>query len=377
VRVLCVGTDFPPHRRGGYELQCAGAVAHLRAHGHEVRVLTSARAGGAADPEDSGVHRDLVRFPAVPAEVTAFEALRGELANAAALARHLRSFRPDVISWWRLGELSMSLPARAAEAGVPAVGMVCDPWMVEGPRRDPWARRNGTRADPLAARWQFVSRALRDQVGGSGDVVPAGIELDALPLAPPMQWRGRLLYAGRMSPLKGVDVAVRALALLPSCTLSLVGDGDAAYVAELRELAGRLGVAGRVTFAPARPPEAMAAVYAAADAVLFPVRWAEPWGLVPLEAMAVGRPVVATGTGGSGEYLRDGANALLSAPDDAAALAAAVDRLAGDADLRERLRRGGRLTAEAHPAKRSHALVRLALEEAAASIRAWPSPSHS
>jgi glycosyltransferase involved in cell wall biosynthesis len=61
--------------------------------------------------------------------------------------------------------------------------------------------------------------------------------------------------------------------------------------------------------------------------------------------MSVGRPVVATGTGGSAEYLRDGENALVVAPGDAAALAAAVRRLAGDAALRERIVAGGRATA--------------------------------
>jgi glycosyltransferase involved in cell wall biosynthesis len=90
------------------------------------------------------------------------------------------------------------------------------------------------------------------------------------------------------------------------------------------------------------------AAYAAADAVLFPVTWPEPWGLVPLEAMAVGRPVVATGTGGSAEYLRDGENCLLAAPGDPAALARAVARLQSDAALRARLVAGGRATAARH-----------------------------
>jgi glycosyltransferase involved in cell wall biosynthesis len=63
--------------------------------------------------------------------------------------------------------------------------------------------------------------------------------------------------------------------------------------------------------------------------------------------MAVGRPVVATGTGGSGEYLRDGRNALVYEPrDDPGALAAAVRRLAGDGALRDSLRAGGFETAE-------------------------------
>jgi glycosyltransferase involved in cell wall biosynthesis len=78
---------------------------------------------------------------------------------------------------------------------------------------------------------------------------------------------------------------------------------------------------------------------------VFPVTWAEPFGLVPLESMAVGRPVLATGQGGSGDYLRDGENGLLHPPGDAAALAATMRRLAEDAPLRARLRTGGLATA--------------------------------
>jgi glycosyltransferase involved in cell wall biosynthesis len=89
-------------------------------------------------------------------------------------------------------------------------------------------------------------------------------------------------------------------------------------------------------------------VFRASDVVVFPVMWAEPWGLVPLEAMALGRLVVATGRGGSGDYLADGDNSLLFEAGSASALAAALIRLAGDPDLRERLRRGGRLTAAHH-----------------------------
>jgi len=363
VRVLCVATDYPPHRAGGYELQCAGAVAHLRARGHAVRVLTSSRGAASAAADARGdVHRDLIRFPAVPERVQHAEAQWAEERNGAAFEAHLADFGPDVLSWWRLGELTMSLLARARAAGVPGVGMVCDPWWIDGPRRDPWARRTRTGPDLGAAEWLFVSRALRAQLGGAGRVVTAGIELAALPAAPARPWGGRLLYAGRLSRLKGVDTAVAALRELPAgVSLDVVGDGDPAYLAELRAAAPP----GRAAFAPARPPAAMAATYAAADAVLFPARWAEPWGLVPLEAMACGRPVIASGTGGSAEYLRDGGNALVVAPDDPAGLARAVRRLAADPALRARLRAGGLATACEHPAARSHAAVADHLEAAA------------
>ena len=88
--------------------------------------------------------------------------------------------------------------------------------------------------------------------------------------------------------------------------------------------------------------------YARADATVFPVRWEEPKGLVPLASMGRGRPVVATGRGGSAEYLRDGENCLLFDAWDADALAAAVRRLAGDPALCQRLREGGLETAPRH-----------------------------
>jgi glycosyltransferase involved in cell wall biosynthesis len=70
--------------------------------------------------------------------------------------------------------------------------------------------------------------------------------------------------------------------------------------------------------------------------------------LVPLEAMGIGRPVVATARGGSGEYLLDGSNCVTVPPADPGAIAWAVRQLAGDPDLRTRLRDGGFETARAH-----------------------------
>jgi glycosyltransferase involved in cell wall biosynthesis len=77
--------------------------------------------------------------------------------------------------------------------------------------------------------------------------------------------------------------------------------------------------------------------YTSADVLVFPTEWDEPFGLVPVEAMACGVPVVATGTGGSGEFLLDGLNCVLFPPGDSAGLADAVTRIAGDAALRARL----------------------------------------
>jgi glycosyltransferase involved in cell wall biosynthesis len=84
------------------------------------------------------------------------------------------------------------------------------------------------------------------------------------------------------------------------------------------------------------------------DVLLFPSVWAEPFGLVPLEAMAASCVVVATGTGGSADFLRGGDNCLLVPAQDPDAIVAAIRRLRGDPGLVARLRRGGRATLAAH-----------------------------
>lgn len=112
--------------------------------------------------------------------------------------------------------------------------------------------------------------------------------LDAAMKPAPAGWRWRLLYVGRVVAEKDVDTAIRSLTELPpEATLRVVGDGDARYLADLERLAGRLGVAERVTLERALPRDRLPALYREANAVLFTVRWAEPWGLVPLEAMAL------------------------------------------------------------------------------------------
>jgi glycosyltransferase involved in cell wall biosynthesis len=374
MRVLAVGSMYPPHDLGGgYEITWRSAMAHLRERGHEVRILTTDfRADGVGGELDPDVYRTLRwywhdhDFPRRGWR----ERVALERHNAAVLARHLDEHRPDVVNWWAMGGMSLGLVERVRRAGLRAVGVVGDEWLSWAPRVDAWQRpfrgrpRLAAMAERLtgqpartdlegAALWLFNSEATRRRSrAGSGlelrrsDIAYPGIDGGLFePVPPRTEWSGRLLYLGRMDPRKGVHLAVEALAELPGAELSLQGGGDEGYVEDLRRRARDLGVSDRVRFL-SEPRDRLPAVYADADAVLFPVQWDEPWGLVPLEAMAVGRPVVATGTGGSGEYLRDGENCLLFEPrDSAAALAAALRRLEGDPRLRARLRENGLETA--------------------------------
>jgi D-inositol-3-phosphate glycosyltransferase len=160
-----------------------------------------------------------------------------------------------------------------------------------------------------------------------------------------------LLFAGRIQPLKGADVAVRTLASLlrtderpsdragprgPAPTLLLVGgpsgvDGDA-ELARLHHLVAELGLRERVTFVPPQPHGRLALYYRAADVCLVPSR-SESFGLVALEAAACGTPVVAAAVGGLRTIVDHGASGFLVEGRDPEAYAACVARLLADPAL--------------------------------------------
>ena len=352
---------------------------HLEGNGHRVRVLVARRGPGSGD-EDRDVRRAL-RWLAPGTRLERDAALAFERHNRAELAAELDSFPPDVVCWWRLAEGSLSLVDCVRRRGIPALGYVGDGWLHEGPARDPW---EPFRREPLqlggAARWVFNSEWLRDRTRRAGvdlarsDILAPGVDLATFTPRPARAWSGSLLYAGRLTHAKGVDLAVRALARLPAATLVLAGSGEASYVTELERLAAQHGAGDRLDIRGPMEREELARCYRAADAVLFPVRWEEPFGLVPLEAMACGTPVVAVASGGASEYLRHGGNALTVAGEDPGALAAAVIRLAADPVMRGRLRAGGLSTAERFDARSSDARLEAMLLAEAGHGVASPAP---
>jgi glycosyltransferase involved in cell wall biosynthesis len=366
---------YPPHHAGGYELMWQAAMAHARSRGHHVRILvTDYRVAGVAGESDPDVHRTLrwywnlerYEFP----RLTPRQRLALERHNAAELRRHLRAFEPDLVSWWSMGCMSLSLIEQVRRAGLPGHFVVHDDWLVYGPQLDQWLRMwRGSRRllAPIAERLfgvptevaltrsgplVFNSRYTLDRARRAGyeaesmTVVYPGIDESLIAPATPQPWGWRLAYVGRLDRQKGIDTAIRALARLPAeATLAIWGTGDTGYRAQCIELAAGLGVGDRVRFAGWADPQRRALAYGESDVVVFPVRWEEPFGLVPLEAMGAGRPVVSTARGGTAEFVRDADNALLFDPDDDAALAACVQRLAHDKALREALVSAGAQTA--------------------------------
>jgi len=167
-----------------------------------------------------------------------------------------------------------------------------------------------------------------------------------------------LLYAGALVPEKGVICLVRALEEMtdpfPGISLLIAGGASmwsrpSAYEESIREQARDLPVHFLGVVEHADMPE----VYHAADIVVVPSVFEEPFGIVQCEAMAAGRPVVSSDVGGIPEVIADGETGFLTPPADVEGLARAISLLASDRELRERFGEAGRQRASMFEWKRA------------------------
>ena len=181
-------------------------------------------------------------------------------------------------------------------------------------------------------------------------VVPCGVDTDEFTPEGPLAPRGdrrRLVTLGRLVRRKGVDEAVLALTRVPDTELVVAGgtgagDPDQARLADLAE---RAGVRDRVRFLGPVSRADAPALLRSADAVVC-VPWYEPFGMVPLEAMACGRPVVASAVGGLTDTVVDGVTGVHVPPRQPRALAVALRRLLGSGAMGEAFGTAGRERAE-------------------------------
>jgi phosphatidylinositol alpha-mannosyltransferase len=218
----------------------------------------------------------------------------------------------------------------------------------------------GWALQPLARRLRAriaVSEAARDTAAphfrGEYDIVPNGIDVEAFRAlrARPADWpahRRTVLYIGRLEPRKGVEHLVRAIALVQQRAddVELVIVGDGRERARLEMLASRTGA--RVRFAGRVSDEALPAYVQAADIVCSPALRGESFGIVLLEAMACGKPVVASRIAGYEALVGRAECGMLVPPGDDEACAAALLSLANAPALRAELGARGAAAADGY-----------------------------
>jgi len=192
------------------------------------------------------------------------------------------------------------------------------------------------------------------------DVVPCGVDLDLFSPIPqdeakqmlglPLE-RCVILFVGRIEPLKGIDTLLRAIALIApempcwrdELAVVIIGGAPGAGIeqvsaelARLEQLRAELGIEDLVTFQGAKDQDKLVYYYSAAEMTVMPSHY-ESFGMVALESMACGTPVVASKVGGLAFNVQDGQTGFLVPDGDAEMLASRIRQLLKDRELREKL----------------------------------------
>ncbi|MEV4784367.1 glycosyltransferase [Streptomyces tuirus] len=356
---------------GGQNVYVARLSEELARRGHDVTVYTRRDAADLPDRVALPGGAVVEHVPAGPAAPVPKDELFPHMpAFGAWLARAWARERPDVVHahFWMSGLASR---IGAHPHGVPVVQTFHALGTVKRrhqgrldtspPERVGVERQIGRGCARVLATCTDEVHELADMgvPPGQVSVVPCGVDAGhfrpgaAPDGVPARRARHRLLACGRLVPRKGYDQAVRALARIPDTELLIAGGPPAGLLDEdpeaqrLRRLARSAGVADRVRMLGAVDPAAMPALIGSADLVLCTPVY-EPFGIVPLEAMACGVPVVATDVGGHRDSVADGVTGRLVPPQDPGAVAAVVRELLGHDALRRRQGAAGRERVLAH-----------------------------
>ena len=366
MRILTVTHNyprFPGDPAGAFVARIAEGVARS---GHEIEVVAPHAPQTRLDEQLGGVRIRRFRYGPDPMERVAYSGSLHQnqllFSPVAALAfpgfllgfgravkRAVDRFRPDIIHahWWVPGGWFVR------RWGVPYV-VTCHGSDVRLLERADVVRAAAAgvfrRAASVTAVSNFLARDLARLLPGLDDkvlVTPMPVDTAAFErgaatakAVPP-----RILYAGNLVPSKGVDVLLRAVAILvergASCRLKILGQGPSET--ELKALAHQLGLDSVLTWSGFVSQSRMPAEYGASTVTVLPTRGnAEGLGLTLVEALLAGSAAVGTPAGGIPEVVRHETTGLIARDGDPGDLADQIQRLLTDAALRERLTRAGK-----------------------------------
>jgi D-inositol-3-phosphate glycosyltransferase len=343
---------------GGQNVHVGALAVALAERGHEIVVHTRRDDADLPDSVPFAPGVTVEHVPAGPARPIAKDDLLPYMPDFAAhLARRWLSRSPDIVHahFWMSGLAALG---GARDLGVPvvqtfhALGRVKRRYQKEADTSPPGRVRLegqvGREATAVVATCTDEVREL-GAYGVPPDrvfVVPCGVDTGLFrpegPVAERSGERRRVLTIGRLVPRKGVDTLIEAMRQVPDAELLVAGGPERSALPRdpegrrLMRLAEQQGVADRVVFCGQVAHEDIPALVRSADVVVS-VPWYEPFGIVPIEAMACGVPVVASAVGGHLDTVLDGVTGLHVPPRRPDELAVSLRRLLGDPDLRRSL----------------------------------------
>ena len=351
LKIAHVVRRYSPAEWGGTETVVMHTVEEQRALGHDPRVFCTA----ALQPPDARSTENVAFFPyfypyfPMPAADRLKLDKKGGSPYALKLFKAVAAFRPDVIHIHAGGRLACAAVKLAKRLGVPSVislhggaasvpaselEEMLKPLKGKFPYGAILDRLFGLRFDPLAKVDVIIcisheeERRLKEKYPGRNvQYLPNGVDGGKVRAA--ARPGSNILCVSRIDYQKNQLALVELLAARPGCRLTLVGPITARWYADkIAARAKELGVGDRLTLVPGLPPGSaeLEAAFASANVFVLPSVH-EPFGIVALEAMARGIPLIASNVGGLPDFVKDGENGLLFDPSDPANLVRAFDRL--------------------------------------------------
>jgi glycosyltransferase involved in cell wall biosynthesis len=361
---------------GGQNVHVAALSKALARRGHDVTVYTRRDDESLPERVPFAPGVEVVNVTAGPAKPIPKDELLPHMVELAdGLAEDWAVSRPDIVHshFWMSGVATLDAvgrPAIADSGHIPTVHTFHALGVVKrrhqgaadtSPEERAWLEPGvGREVDQVIATCSDEAFELKALGVPSRhiSVAPCGVDLDLFTPDGPAETAGRrhrILSVGRMVPRKGVDLVIRAMALLKDegvddVELLVVGGSDAATgdrdpeVERLSAIAHELGVDDRVQFRGQIGQDGMPSIYRSADLTVC-TPWYEPFGIVPLESMASGVPVVAASVGGLIDSVVDGVTGVHVPPRDPEAIASVVQSLLADDTRRTAFGAAGRARA--------------------------------
>ncbi|MFH9294813.1 glycosyltransferase [Streptomyces sp. NPDC017520] len=355
---------------GGQNVYVAQLADHLALRGHDVTVYTRRDAPGLHPELTTAGGVKVVHVPAGPARRVPKDGLLPHMPEFGSfLANRWRAAPPDVVHahFWMSGTAAL---AGARGLGIPVVQTYHALGTVKKRHQGSEDTSPPRRLAIEAAIGRACRRVLATCADEVAELVAMGVDRDRVSVVPcgvdprhfaPVADAGRaaagprrLVAVGRLVRRKGFDRAIAALAAVPDAELLIAGGPEADLLfaepeaERLRKVAEEYGVADRVTLLGAVAHDRMPRLMSSADLVLSLPDY-EPFGIVPIEAMACRTPVVATAVGGHLDTVVDGVTGALVPPaGDASHLARVIVALLDDPERLARYGRAGRERVLAH-----------------------------
>lgn len=329
MKILIISNYFPPHFKGGYELSCQDVANYLHFQGEDIFVLC----GEYMKNEPEGrcnyrVRRKLHYIDYLSRDY--WQKSRVEKVNYEITNRILDKFQPDLVYFWNQQYISLAPYWAVKKRNVPHLFDIGDVWPLKYYRQ---GLKDKTKSlvkrilpnfldakmiiNPVIILSEWMKPLFKENFASKSIyTIPRGVSVKEGIEINPDPKNLKLMFAGRIEPLKGLELIIGVLAKLRDYkwTLDVYGDGDSGYLKKIesmikdKSLSERIKLQGRVY--------PLDAAYRIHDLFLFPTLAQEGFGRVAIEAMSYGLPVVTVNQYGPNDIVDDGYNGYKCPPQD-------------------------------------------------------------